>query len=63
MKELELDEILEILADKVESLLVNVGQSDARFKLGETIKYNPREVKQILMGEYRPKPFNQEVSE
>lgn len=48
------------VANMVETRLVNVGQSDARFKLGETIRYSPSEVKHILFGDYKPKQYEQE---
>lgn len=48
------------VANMVETRLVNVGQSDARFKLGETIRYSPSDVKHILLGDYKPKQYEQE---
>jgi len=36
------------LPKKIASILVDVGQSDSKFKLGETIKYSPSEVEDIL---------------
>lgn len=62
MTEVEIYDLLPILADKIELLLVDIGQSDARFKLGETIRYSPSEVKHILLGDYKPKQFEQEES-
>lgn len=32
------------IADRVEAILTNVGQSDPQFSLGETIRYTPTEV-------------------
>lgn len=36
------------LLDKIESILVEVGQSDPQFKLGDWITYKPYEVRKIL---------------
>lgn len=36
------------LLDKIESILVEVGQSDPQFKLGDWITYKPHEVRKIL---------------
>ena len=36
--------------DEVFTVLVTHGQGDKRFKLGETIKYSPSEVEEILKG-------------
>ena len=36
---------------EVDSALVVHGQNDKKFKLGETIKYSPTEVRKILLGE------------
>ena len=36
-------------AEEVRAAIVNHGQSDKRFKLGETIQYTPDEVENILM--------------
>jgi len=34
--------------DEVESILIEVGQHDRQFKLGEIIKYSPNDVREIL---------------
>ena len=39
---------MEKFIDKIEAILVTVGQRDRRFKLGETIRYSPSEVAKIL---------------
>ena len=49
------------VANMIETRLDYVGQSDARFKLGETIRYSPGEVKHILLGDYKPKQYEQEI--
>ena len=36
------------LLDKIHSILIEVGQSDPKFKLGDWITYKPHEVRQIL---------------
>lgn len=38
--------------DDVERILIDYGQSDTRFKLGDIIKYSPTEIKEILI-QYR----------
>lgn len=40
---------IESLIDKVHSILVEEGQHDPKFKLGEIIKYAPHEVREILL--------------
>lgn len=40
---------IETLIDKVYSILVEEGQHDPKFKLGEIIKYAPHEVREILL--------------
>ena len=40
---------MEELIDKIELILINEGQHDQKFKLGEIITYNPHEVKEILL--------------
>lgn len=40
---------LESIIDKVHSILVEEGQHDPKFKLGEIIKYAPHEVREILL--------------
>ena len=40
---------MEELIDKIELILITEGQHDRKFKLGEIIKYNPHEVKEILL--------------
>ena len=39
---------IDALIDKITDILVDVGQHDKRFKLGEWIKYSPAEVRKIL---------------
>lgn len=39
---------IDALIDKITDILVDVGQHDKRFKLGEWIKYSPSEVRKIL---------------
>lgn len=34
--------------DEVEGILIEVGQHDRQFKLGEIIKYSPNDVREIL---------------
>ena len=34
--------------DEVENILIEVGQHDRQFKLGEIIKYSPNDVREIL---------------
>lgn len=34
--------------DEVENILIEVGQQDRQFKLGEIIKYSPNDVRKIL---------------
>ena len=34
--------------DEVEGILIEVGQRDRQFKLGEIIKYSPNDVREIL---------------
>lgn len=36
------------LLDKIHNILIEVGQSDPQFKLGDWITYKPHEVRQIL---------------
>ena len=43
------DKRLEELIDKIELILIIEGQHDLKFKLGEIIKYNSHEVKEILL--------------
>ena len=38
----------EELIRKIELILIETGQNDKKFKLGEIIKYSPREVADIL---------------
>ena len=38
----------EAIIEQIYYYLVNYGQSDPKFKLGETIKYSPSEIKRIL---------------
>ena len=40
---------MEELIKKIELILILEGQHDLKFKLGETIKYAPSEVKEILL--------------
>ena len=40
---------IESIIDKVHSILVEEGQHDPKFKLGEIIKYDPHEVREILL--------------
>ena len=40
---------IETLIDKVHGILVEEGQHDPKFKLGEIIKYAPHEVRDILL--------------
>ena len=40
---------MEELIRKIELILINEGQHDTRFKLGDFIKYTPYEVKEILL--------------
>lgn len=40
---------IESIIDKVHSILVEEGQHDPKFKLGEIIKYAPHEVREILI--------------
>lgn len=40
---------IDSLIDKVHSILVEEGQHDPKFKLGEIIKYAPHEVREILL--------------
>lgn len=40
---------IDSLIDKVHSILVEEGQHDPKFKLGEIIKYAPHEVRDILL--------------
>jgi hypothetical protein len=40
---------IESIIDKVHSILVEEGQHDPKFKLGEIIKYAPHEVREILL--------------
>ena len=41
-------------ADEVATAMVMAGQGDTKkFKLGETIRFSPSEVKKILKGEYK----------
>lgn len=40
---------IENLIDKVESILIEEGQHDLQFKLGEIIKYDPHAVKLLLL--------------
>lgn len=40
---------MEELIRKIELILIETGQHDKRFKLGEIIKYAPSEVSEILM--------------
>ena len=37
--------------EDVYDIIVNYGQHDQRFRLGETIKYSPSEIMRILKGE------------
>ena len=39
---------MEELIRKIELILIETGQHDLKFKLGEIIKYNPKEVGEIL---------------
>lgn len=39
---------IDALIDKITDILIDVGQHDKRFKLGEWIKYSPSEVRKIL---------------
>ena len=45
-----MDEVttLEELIRKIELILIEEGQHDLRFRLGDIIKYNPHEVAEIL---------------
>lgn len=43
------EETLNALIDKIHSILVEEGQHDPRFKLGEIIKYAPHEVVEIIL--------------
>ena len=43
--------LTEELIDKIESILVEHGQHDPQFKLGEWIKYTPHDVSNILREE------------
>lgn len=40
--------IMEELIRKIEMILIETGQHDLKFKLGEIIKYSPTEVGEIL---------------
>lgn len=40
---------IESIIDKVHNILVEEGQHDPKFKLGEIIKYAPHEVREILL--------------
>ena len=40
---------VEDLIDKIHLILVEEGQHDLRFKLGEIIKYSPSEIREILL--------------
>ena len=40
---------MEELVKKIELILVEEGQHDKKFRLGEIIKYSPSEVKNILL--------------
>ena len=40
--------IMEELIRKIELILIETGQHDLKFKLGEIIKYSPKEVGEIL---------------
>ena len=40
--------ISEKIIDKIESILIHYGQHDPKFKWGETIKYAPYEISEIL---------------
>lgn len=40
---------IENLIDRVESILIEEGQHDLQFKLGEIIKYDPHAVKLLLL--------------
>ena len=50
LERLKTDEviILEELIRKIELILIEEGQHDLRFKLGDIIKYNPHEIVEIL---------------
>lgn len=37
--------------------MIDAGQADARFKLGDIIMYSPDDVYKILTGTYEPKKF------
>jgi hypothetical protein len=37
--------------DEIEMILIEYGQNDRQFKLGETIKYSPSDVRRILEGQ------------
>lgn len=57
---------IDTLIDKILDILVDVGQHDERFKLGEWIKYSPSEVQKILKDhkdelEYEQKPIGEWV--
>ena len=41
----------ETLIDRIESLLIEIGQHDRKFKFGETIRYAPHEIKNYLLDE------------
>lgn len=41
--------LIEKVADAVEMILINEGQHDLQFKLGEIIKYDPTAVKALLI--------------
>lgn len=38
-----------LIIDKIHNILVEEGQHDPQFKLGEFIKYTPHEVAEILL--------------
>lgn len=40
---------IESLIDKIYWIIINHGQRDMRFKLDEIIRYDPAEIKEILL--------------